>query len=123
MNEELKQKAVEALLGLITDATKAKDFALEQAPDVVQQLLLYNFWASLIPFVISMILWLTLTYFLVTYLHKVCKANDFDGDTLWVLFLYSLAAIILVGTCSNNIGWFQIWLAPKVYLLEVPESI
>ena len=42
MNEALKEKAMQALSELLNLALQAKDFAVEQTPDVVRQLLIWN---------------------------------------------------------------------------------
>jgi len=125
MEEELQKTANEALKGIIEGVASAKEFILAELPEVVQQLLMWKAAESLIVFVIcfSILLaaWVNLA-FLIRYLRK----EDFAESIAIPWAIVSLFLTIL-GTAIPldiiNLDWLQIWIAPKVYLLEYAASL
>ena len=120
MNEELKEKAGAVLLDLLQDFTKAKEFAIEQAPEVVQELLAWNYWSSLLLCVIGIAMVLAGLFCALT-LYKRC--SDWERDYVVVLPVICVigAVVGLVGGSAcfgHNLDWLQILIAPKLYLIE-----
>ena len=79
MNESLQQ----ALISIITKVTSGIDtsisFLSQQIPDVIQQLLVYNFWISIIHFAVATILFLILVVIdikLGIWVHKESKKEN-----------------------------------------------
>lgn len=116
---------------------EAVDFVVEQSPEVVQQLLLWNFTISLIWFCVGWI-GIFVSYkifrFLIsqsppergeTWAYKVWS----DGD-VWMnpalvfshVFNAALAFCCLIAVLSH-LTWLKIWIAPKLYLLEYAASL
>jgi hypothetical protein len=116
MNEKLMETADKALVELLDVFIKTKDFAIEQAPDVVQQLLVWKFTISLLCFVITLAtpaLFLAVT-------HYLAKKNN---DSSFYLPNMSLVLLIIPVSNGHIIDWLQIWLAPKVWLIEYAASL
>lgn len=105
------------------------DWLYEQAPDVIQQFLLWHGIESLIRLAIALILIIggpILTWKLAKW--WIAKVNAFDMQDCDRVPLHILptifgAVIITLVTQINgwglmNFTWLKIWLAPKVFLLE-----
>lgn len=126
MNENLQNTVNEVLLNLIGGVTQAKDFILGELPDVVQQLLAWKMWESLIYFVASWIfVLLMIWYWRWVYkswdrLYKI----DWEEPAVGAGIIVSLicAAVFAFGAVTNW-DWLQIMIAPKVYLLEYAASL
>lgn len=96
----------------------------EQTPDIVQQLLSWKFYESVITcagfgFVLAITIGMSIRSF-----YKV-KDGSFDdsffeymGPTVWPF----LSVLMAMGFFSS-FAWVQIWVAPKVYLLEYASSL
>lgn len=125
MNEETKNIANEALIGFIESVQSAKDFALEQAPDVVHQLLTWKLaeaclylTCGAIFFVTAMVAWKVFA----TCLRKA--PHDLTPKTIASMCYGTLGSIL--GPCAffdYGPTALQIWLAPKVYLLEYAADL
>lgn len=144
----MNEQADKILSGLLQKASDGIDaavsFSQAQVPDVVHQLLVWKFASSLLMTVIAIISIYPVYRFVMKqfdckyvgkderYEHiKVNKYKstliyDSDGDIhpgsillgLGVLF-YALFVCIAV----FDLTWLQIWLAPKLYLLEYAASL
>lgn len=162
MNEELQKALTEIVLGFANALGGAKDFALEQAPEVIQQVLLWETTMSAIGFAIGLLLiatgvvllmrrikwtppplinpadgvakWLSdmksSKNFNVSYhagqlvesvkQYKIVPEADAPDELFIISSVFALLGIIVV---SFNLDWFQIWIAPKVYLIEYAASL
>jgi hypothetical protein len=121
MNEELQS----ALAKIIETTIQAKDFCLEQAPDLINQLLAWKFAISLIWFVVGLVI-----FSFTPILFKMAKDGWSDIDAEWAEFKCICGStgtffIPVAGLCLvlNNLAWLQIWIAPKVYLLEYASAL
>ena len=110
MQETLNQ----ALQGLLDAIITTKDFVIEQAPDVIQQLLAWQFTISLIGFVV-LILTLVAIWTIGLFIRKKTEGN-FD-KTMTVLFT-ALASVIPLVLFPLALDWLKILIAPKVFLIE-----
>jgi hypothetical protein len=124
---EALDKAVANLVQFSTDkGAKLVDWLYEQAPDVVEQLLVWHFAESLIVFVICF-------FFIAIYpfvLYKIARSFyvKFDvskmGDEINFWFPTGVISVLTIALSqvfswqTVNLSWLKIWLAPKVYLLE-----
>jgi len=119
MDDEVKQKLNDTLIGMIDNLAKTKDFVIEQAPDVIQQLLVYKFYISLVCFILGLILGVLAIYSAFRFI----TAKPADGIVIACsavgFFIGSFAGsgFLLEGT-----AWFKIWLAPKLFLLEYAKG-
>ena len=126
MNEELQKALAEMLSGVTSAAGNASDFLLAELPDVVMQLLLWHGVYSAFTFVLCGILLLTALYWDVR-LGKSTYKKHGVGDELiigygaMVSFLRAVVYLLLIG--QMNLAWLQIWIAPKVWLLEYAANL
>ena len=124
MNEEL-QKAVTEMLN---SALSAKDFLVGELPEYVEQLLVWKSVESFIFFIVAATVMMHTIRFIKRIKNIVESANHTyasDRDMHYVL-LYLCAFIFgggaLIALCSN-MDWLQIWIAPKVWLVEYAASL
>lgn len=117
-------KEAERLLKLITDSiAQGKDFVLEQAPDVVQQLIVYKrieytFYTVLLMLIIGVVTYVSIKGF------NACMSKT-DTESLLMLlmfagFTYLITILILCGLVPRLI---IVYVAPKVFLLEYLASL
>ncbi|QCQ61877.1 hypothetical protein Barba19A_gp037 [Rheinheimera phage vB_RspM_Barba19A] len=115
---ELQQRAEDVLLNLVNKAAEIGSAAFDEIPLVVQELLTWKFTESLLSFFSSCLL-LFVSYKFTRWLWK-------EIDTLEALLvpLGGLNIVMYVVACPMfTIDWLQIWLAPRVYLLEYAASL
>lgn len=124
MDEQLLNEALRGLLDTFKDS---KDFVLEQAPDVVQQLILYKtvYHGSVV--LGGMLLMLLGAYLLYRGI-KLGQESKWSDEMATPVIIQALFGFVggLTGIIafSNNIQIFmKVWLAPKVYLLEYISSL
>jgi hypothetical protein len=131
MKEELVEKANEALNIIISDAVTIREFVIAEAPDVIQQLLQWNFITNLIYFGISMLI-LVGIMIMVKFHYKKAKnywnenenriqEDNFIGFNILILIFYILPIIPFV--ICFNLTWLKILIAPKLYLLEYAANL
>jgi hypothetical protein len=118
--KKMNEKLQEALAEIINLTLQGKDFAIEQAPDVVSQLLAWNMVCSLILSAIGIIMLILTAVFLKKVIPAFGKGgwvydNDLEGVPILVVGIALMVAILII---SSNLDWIQILIAPKVYLIE-----
>jgi ABC-type phosphate transport system permease subunit len=121
---DLESKLSSILDWVEQTAKSAEQFAIEQTPLYIQELLAWNFWLSLIWFfigcgycIIAAVSW----YKLYRHREEIIDAADFPLQLLW------LAPALLFGMCGmlttiNHLNWLQISVAPRVWLVEYVAS-
>lgn len=128
MNEQLQTSLAEILEKVTTGATTASNFLMEETPEVVRELLLWYGVKNFIYFVFALLI--LLVWFLYEkWLLGWCKANlGADGEQ-WFGFYGLLGSLprfaMLIASLSFffNIEWLQIWLAPKIWLIEYTAKL
>ena len=118
MTEELQGALTEILNGVLT----AKDFMLAELPEVVQQLLLWKFWIHFIYFIVCLIC-VIISGIIAVKVSKFFKESGDEIGTFIAPFLVTCAAGFPLMGAIFNLTWLQIWLAPKVYLIEYAASL
>jgi len=114
ISKELAKELLTTIKGAKEAAGAVKDFTLEQAPDVVHQLLTYNlavalvwalFGATLIGIAIKLI---------------IVSINSDDSDVSFFAFIGMVVTGMPGTACfiTNIATALKVWLAPKLYLLE-----
>ncbi|MDE9443361.1 hypothetical protein KKJ09_21740 [Xenorhabdus bovienii] len=125
MKEESQKILVELLKKANDGIDAAVSFSQAQIPDVVQQLLVWNFASSLIFTVVGAVLFMFLQYYswkVFKYLCKQWAGDDFiDHPEIMLITLAYMATFLPVAWLS--LDWLKIWLAPKLYLLEYAASL
>ena len=115
MNEELQGALAEILNGVLS----AKDFVLAELPEVIYQLLLWKFAES----IICLLAGIAALAICCIGAKKTWEWAAEDGtglEAITILWLLPTAFAVFEGL---NIKWLQIWLAPKVYLIEYAASL
>jgi len=120
MDDEIKQKLNDTLIGMIDDLAKTKDFVIEQAPDIIQQLLVYKFSVSLVCFILGLMLGVLAIYSVFRFI--AAKTDDGITRAYSVLGLF-IGAFAGSGFLLEGTAWFKIWLAPKLFLLEYAKEL
>lgn len=128
MNDELKQKTNEALIGLIDRISQVEDFAIEQVPDVIRQLLMWNALVSASRFCASMFIFLGYLILIKALWAKYFKGvKYFKNETAFYEYVYACVICgVFIGIASIlmiDFSWLQIWLAPKVWLIEYSAEL
>ena len=110
-------RLLEAYDALIAGLNSVKDFAVEQIPIVLQQLLAWEFTINLIGFVCAIVLLIIITG-VVLWGCKYC-VEEGEPPVIPIILLVSSFIYIPIGYWINNtIVWLKILIAPKVFLIE-----
>lgn len=145
MNEQA-QKTLAILLQKASDGIdQAVAFSQAQVPDVIHQLLVWNFTRSLIITIITLasvplVIWGVRKQLVkhqigeqrdhwegkTTTRYQSTLVYDKNGDIspaimLLAVFLVGWGAIVI--SVVTNMDWLQIWVAPKFYLIEYAASL
>lgn len=125
MNEQANKILADLLQKASNGIDAAVSFSQAQIPDVVHQLLVWNFAASIIFSLLGIALFVAAQYAvwrIVKYLRKQWERDGLIDHPevipmvlAWFLTLAPLAWVDLV--------WLKIWLAPKLYLIEYAASL
>lgn len=128
MNEELKAQAITALKEIIESAVQVKDFAIEQAPSVIQELLRWKMTESLL--ITGFVIFIITIFGLISYKtyqkHGFLNSCKDDVSGAGALVLFSGVAGAILGVSSflvSDFVWLQILIAPKVYLIEYASQL
>lgn len=129
MNEETQKIINESLVAMIQSVESVKDFTIEHAPDVIQQLLIWNGINSFLGFLMSCIC-LYFMYRLVKY-----QINNYKNENTWygeefqdnngrvlVINMIQIPGILIVFETFNLI-WLKILVAPNLYLIEYAAQL
>lgn len=115
----MEDKLVEILTRLQGAVEKGFDFASDQIPDVIHQLLLWHSIHSLMFFISGVVILGVIIYSLKVYKDKVYKdVVDLDDGVIGVFFMQLIFFILSIAMIVHNLAWLKIWIAPKVWLLE-----
>lgn len=127
---KLSEMGIKAIDFTQQSAQNIYKFLEKEAPLLLQEWLTWNFWVSLSGFVFGLILIISFLYLLRYVLLPLGKYQTkfeawfgYDeykstakpvifGSCLFVFLFFGLIAI------ARNLDWLQIWLAPRVYILE-----
>lgn len=122
MNDELQNKLAEVLGGIAEGVTQAKDFAVEQLPDVAQQYIMFGMVWETAAFVM---LAAATGLFTWMFLHGWKLASDDessykDADRGQIMMIFgSISGLATVVFCLVQLkAVLLVWFAPKLYLLQ-----
>ena len=124
--KETDQQLAEILKKGLEAAEKTGNFVVEQAPDLIQQLIVwktceYIFWILIsIAFLFSVYKW-----------HKSAmkRYGDLDGfidePEFFIYCIYAIAVIVIFGIAlfTSFFNLLQILLAPKIWLIEYASQL
>ena len=111
MDKELLNKALAEMLNTFTEV---KGFAIEQAPDVVQQLITYTIITNGFLTVVGIVIIALSFYFAIRYF------NETGGGSAALGFVVSLLGFIAI---VEGGSFWKAWLAPKVFLIEYTAKL
>jgi hypothetical protein len=121
----LEKALIKSIDGIQKTGTELVEALYQQAPEVVEQLLVWHGIEALI-LCIAAVASLALPfihYKIVNHMHQKLKVQEWrDESGFWIpTALSGIATVAVTLVCFFNyvnIKWLKIWLAPKVYLLE-----
>lgn len=120
MNEQANKILADLLQKASNGIDAAVSFSQSQIPDVIHQLLLWNFAVSIIFSFFGAALFVAAQYGTwrgIKYLRKEWAGDDFIQHPE-AIFLLMLWLITLLPLGWLNLTWLKIWLAPKLYIIE-----
>jgi hypothetical protein len=115
MNETLQNTLAQALMSLIETATEAKDFLVAETPDVVYQLLL---WHSVISGIACAIMLIVGLVGIAAARRLAEFEKEASGNAAGTWAICAICAAVWGAIFLNCFDWLQIWIAPKLYLVE-----
>lgn len=127
----MEEQAKIALQGIIEGAIQVKDFVLDQAPEVIQQLLAWEMVSSLVCMIVGILLLASIPLDVKIGIkawknYEKAPYNSmeasFNGVLLACNIVYIIPALVF-GIGSMNLTWLQILIAPKVFLLEYAAGL
>ena len=121
----LEKALIKNIDGIEKTGTELIEALYQQAPEVVEQLLMWHGVESLIQCIVAILaLAIPFVYYKIAlYIYyKFEIAKEIDQAHFWFpSIIIGIIALGLTWACfikNINIKWVKIWLAPKVYLLE-----
>lgn len=128
MNEELQKTLADIINRVTTGADAAIQFGKEQIPDVLKQLLIWNFAYNFAISVMALLIiigyaWFMLTKYRWWILNKKTTPTEVDNVYCTVTIIWSILAVIMLFVFFSHSDWLKIWVAPKLYLLEYAADL
>ena len=122
MNAETDKQIAEILKKGLEAAEKSGNFVIEQAPDLVKQLITYK----TIETSICVLIEITLMYLIFRYFKYLYKKNNEDSDFIsdnefhigGMLISLVVAIFMFIAFITDISNLIQLIFAPKIYLLE-----
>ncbi|HGH4643582.1 TPA: hypothetical protein ACJIWE_000707 [Enterobacter roggenkampii] len=139
MNEQANKILVDLLQKASNGIDAAVSFSQAQIPDVIHQLLVWNFASSICAQVFGLLVVIACPFPTKAILSRYAKAKV--KDETWVidqsfdytksmsfsafcaLVMCAVAFFVGVLMVATNFDWLKIWLAPKLYLIEYAASL
>jgi asparagine N-glycosylation enzyme membrane subunit Stt3 len=129
MSGDLEKALADLIIESLNTATAAKEFVVAQAPDVVQQALLWYFWKNLFIGLLGLFLFvLVIAGFVWLYNRnkETYKKYGIDdkacvGSVLVGIFLVLIIPFLKM--MSFLLTSFQIMIAPKIFLIDYASTL
>lgn len=128
MNEQLQKVLADIITRVTSGADAAIQFGKEQIPEVLKQLLVWNFtfsfmvWLSATAIIVGYVFWL-LIKFKWWFKNQITTTTEQDGLYITITVIGGIISIIMIFVFWCNLDWLKIWVAPKLYLLEYAASL
>lgn len=128
MNEQLQKVLADIITRVTSGADAAIQFGKEQIPEVLKQLLIWNFtfsfliWFSATAIIVGYIIWM-LTKFRWWFKNQRSTTTEQDATVITITVIWGFVSFIMIFVFWCNLDWLKIWVAPKLYLLEYAASL
>ena len=128
MNEQLQKVLADIITRVTSGADAAIQFGKEQIPEVLKQLLIWNFtfsfliWFSATAIIVGYIIWM-LTKFKWWFKNQRTTTSEQDAAVTAISVIWGIITFIMIFVFWCNLDWLKIWVAPKLYLLEYAASL
>lgn len=128
MNDQLQKVLADIITRVTSGADAAIQFGKEQIPEVLKQLLIWNFtfsfliWFSATAIIVGYIIWM-LTKFRWWFKNQRSTTTELDAAITAVTIIWGIITFIMIFVFWCNLDWLKIWVAPKLYLLEYAASL
>jgi hypothetical protein len=113
MQEELQGKLVEILTQIQSTVGQAKDFTLQQLPDIAQSYIYYGMAINTLLVFISLVLFVFGVLFF-----KKGKIDTYKGPDYFMFGSWFLLPSGIITFWVNISEFLLVWVAPKVWLLK-----
>lgn len=142
MSDKLETLLIDAIEKTQAGIGEAVDFAVTQAPEVIEQLLMWKVVSSLIVWSICILIMIAILYFWYYVFFKAERPKEKSHKTaFWYWWYHEDAPTVDVGVAvgggafsflmfvvsfclwAHNFTWLKIWIAPKLYLLEYAAAL
>jgi len=122
----LEQALIKSIDGIQKTGTELVEALYQQAPEVVEQLLVWHGIEALIQFIVAFLVLALpfIHYKAASHIYQKLGVKDWRSDdtSFWIPAAFSGIATVSVAVgcffSFINLKWLKIYLAPKVYLLE-----
>ena len=128
MNEQLQKVLADIITRVTSGADAAIQFGKEQIPEILKQLLIWNFtfsfliWFSATAIIVGYIIWM-LTKFKWWFKNQRTTTTEQDAAVTVLTVIWGFISFIMIFVFWCNLDWLKIWVAPKLYLLEYAASL
>lgn len=128
MNDQLQKVLADIITRVTSGADAAIQFGKEQIPEVLKQLLIWNFtfsfliWFSATAVIVGYIIWM-LTKFRWWFKNQRSTTTELDAAVISITGIWGFISFIMIFVFWCNLDWLKIWVAPKLYLLEYAASL
>ena len=125
MNETLQKALTELVEKSMEGMNSTVNFLQAEIPEVLKQLLMWHGVSNFIYFILGIFMAICLIILDVIIIRKGIK--DRWDDELWMIATIGGAIlnviIISISSILINMQWLQIWIAPKVWLIEYASKL
>ena len=135
MNEQLQQALIAIINKTMSGVDAGVSFLSAEIPEVIHQLLIWKMVESLLGFIAGVLLIIGTIWFVYKHTRQVKVGEysikptfifDSGGDVHPGIIGVVTAALCTLGfgfAGLTNLTWLQIWLAPKLFLVEYAASL
>lgn len=118
---KLQSMGIDAINFADASARQLYAFVEQEAPLLLQEWMQWNFWVSLIFFLIGLTLLIPPMFFYIK-IYKYNRSLDYSSRGLpWVIVI--IVQFIGLMLSFVHYGWLQILVAPRVWILENIKSL
>ena len=123
MTEQTEQALTESVTEIIGWVEQAKDFAVEQAPGVVQELLAWQLWSNAVGCVTFLVLAAAFMFLLNTGIQRL-RVNEYSDSGIDMTIIGGIGlAVTALGVPIFGLAAVKVLIAPKLVVLEALKGL